>query len=60
MSTRTVYRVLQDDPERETIGLDLADRLCLAADSHLVHCHLVWPDSRITEYMRVHVAKPAV
>ena len=48
ISTRTVYRVLQGD--KETIGLDLADRLCLAAESHLAECRLVWPDGLITEY----------
>lgn len=56
VSTRTVYRVMADDPERPTIGLDLADRLCIAAGSHLVHCRLVWPDERITEYMRVRLS----
>jgi DNA invertase Pin-like site-specific DNA recombinase len=48
ISTRTVYRVLQGD--KEPIGLDLADRLCLAAESHLAHCRLVWPDQTITPY----------
>ncbi len=48
-STRTVYRVLS---EKHTIAisLDLADRLVLAAGSHLVHCRLVWPDGTITPY----------
>lgn len=50
ISTRTVYRVLQGD--RETLGLDLADRLVLAANSHLIHCRLVWPGSKnITNYL---------
>jgi len=49
VSTRTVYRVLQGD--RPTIGLDLADRLCLAAGSHIAHCTLVWPDGRETSYV---------
>ena len=49
VSTRTVYRVLQGD--KDSIGLDLADRLCLAAGSHPVHTRLVWPDGRITPYV---------
>lgn len=49
ISTRTVYRVLQAD--KPTIGLDLADRLCLAADSHLAHCRLAWSDGHITPYV---------
>lgn len=48
VSTRTVYRVLQ--ASTETISLDLADRLCLAAGAHLAHCRLKWPDNRITDY----------
>lgn len=47
-STRTVYRVLSQTTH--TINLDLADRLCMAADSHLYECHLVWPDGSVTEY----------
>lgn len=48
ISTRTVYRVLQGTTQ--TISLDLADRLCLAAESHLAHCRLVWPSGAITPY----------
>lgn len=48
-STRTVYRVLSPD-HVPTISLDLADRLCLAVDSHLSHCQLVWPDGSVTPY----------
>jgi hypothetical protein len=51
VSTRTVYRVLQGD--KPDIGLDLADRLCLAAGSHLAHVRLVWPDGTITPYITV-------
>ena len=51
VSTRTVYRCLTPDPDKPTIGLDLADRLCLAADSHLTYCRLVWPDGTITAYV---------
>lgn len=40
-STRTVYRVLNPDEAKETISLSLADRLCLAAGSHIAHCRLV-------------------
>lgn len=48
ISTRTVYRVLQRSTP--TISLDLADRLCLAANSHLAHCRLSWPSGAITRY----------
>ena len=48
ISTRTVYRVLQGTTD--TISLDLADRLCLAADSHLRHCTLRWPSGALTPY----------
>lgn len=41
-STRTVYRVLQ--VKTETIKLDLADRLVMAAGGHLSECRLVWKD----------------
>jgi hypothetical protein len=38
-STRTVYRVIsQSSP---TLQLDLADRLCIAVNSHLAACSLV-------------------
>lgn len=37
-STRTVYRVLSENTE--TISLDLADRLCIAAGGHLSSCRL--------------------
>jgi len=49
ISTRTVYRVLQGSTK--TISLDLGDRLCIAADSHLAACRLVWPDGRVTPYL---------
>lgn len=48
-STRTVYRVLSES-HTEAISLDLADRLCLAAGSHVAHCRLKWPDGRVTPY----------
>lgn len=51
VSTRTVYRVLNPSESKATISLDLADRLCLAADSHIAHCRLVWADGRITDYV---------
>lgn len=47
-STRTVYRVLARTTH--AINLDLADRLCLAADSMLYECRLVWPDGKVTDY----------
>lgn len=51
VSTRTVYRVLNPEESKETIGLSLADRLCVAAESHLSACRLFWPQGRITDYV---------
>lgn len=48
-STRTVYRVLAGTTY--TLSLDLADRLCLAADAHLTECRLSWPDGQVTNYL---------
>jgi hypothetical protein len=48
-STRTVYRVLSES-HAEAISLDLADRLCLAAGSHVALCRLKWPDGEVTSY----------
>ena len=48
-STRTVYRVLSEG-HADAINLDLADRLCLAAGSHVALCRLKWPDGSITTY----------
>lgn len=48
-STRTVYRVLSES-HSESISLDLADRLCLAAGSHVALCRLKWPDGTVTSY----------
>lgn len=48
-STRTVYRVISESTP--TINLDLADRLCLAANSHLSSCRLSWPDGSIAPYL---------
>jgi hypothetical protein len=48
-STRTVYRVLSESTP--TISLDLADRLCIAADSHLAACRLSWPDGHTGPYI---------
>jgi hypothetical protein len=48
-STRTVYRVLSPT-HSDAISLDLADRLCLAAGSHVALCRLRWPDGRTTSY----------
>lgn len=47
-STRTVYRVLAESTK--TISLDLADRLCLAANSHLAACRLQMSDGAIFPY----------
>lgn len=48
-STRTIYRVLAINTE--TISLDLADRICVACEAHLMECRLSWPDGRITHYL---------
>lgn len=48
ISTRTVYRILQGD--KETIGLDLADRLLTAAGGHLRTCRLVMADGTVQPY----------
>lgn len=50
VSTRTVYRVLNPGEAKVTISLDLADRLCIAAGSHVSLCHLAWPDGALTDY----------
>lgn len=50
VSTRTVYRVLNPVEAKPSISLSLADALCLAAESHLKYCHLVWSDGAITTY----------
>lgn len=53
-SARTVYRCLASVPTDKnpvpTLKLDLADRLCIAADSHLWECRLVYEDGRIEPY----------
>jgi hypothetical protein len=52
VSTRTVYRVLNPDESKETISLDLADRLCLACGTHIAFaCRLRWADGTITSYV---------
>jgi hypothetical protein len=54
VSTRTIYRILKPAPTKDNkppaISLDLADRVCLAADDHVANCRLMWPDGRITAY----------
>lgn len=51
VSTRTVYRVLNPDPGKHTISLDLADRLCIASGVHIAFaCRLLWPDGSVTSY----------
>ncbi len=50
VSSRTVYRCLNSDEAKYTIGLALADKLCVAAEGHLSQCRLVWPDGLITPY----------
>lgn len=39
-STRTVYRCLGHSSE--TLSLDLADRLLVAAGGHISECELIW------------------
>jgi DNA-binding phage protein len=51
VSTRTVYRVLNPSESKPTISLDLADKLCLAAGTHISsECNLEWPDGTRTPY----------
>lgn len=52
VSTRTVYRVLSPDESKETISLDLADRLCLAAGVHMsgAGARLQWPNGNVADY----------
>ena len=44
VSARTVYRVLNPEEGKPTLSLDLADKLCLAAESHLalIGARLAW------------------
>lgn len=52
LSTRTVYRALKPDPDKPTVSLDTADRLCVAAGVHISFaCRLVWPDGSVTGYV---------
>lgn len=52
VSTRTVYRILNPDEAKETISLDLGDRLCLACGVHPAFAvRLAWPDGRIEPYL---------
>jgi hypothetical protein len=61
VSTRTVYRVLNPEPGKDSIALDLADGLVLAAGGHLAidRCRLKWPDGSVTPYLTGD-AEPAI
>lgn len=48
-SARTIYRILARSTE--SINLDLADRVTLAANGHLMECRLLWPDGTVTGYL---------
>lgn len=48
-SARTIYRILARTTE--TISLDLADRCCIAAGTHLMECRLSHADGRISWYL---------
>lgn len=48
-STRTVYRVLSRTTD--SISLDLADRLVLAAEAQLFECRLVFADGTVQKYL---------
>jgi DNA-binding phage protein len=57
VSARTVYRVLNPEEGKETLSLDLADKLAIAAQSHLALANVRlawngWPEAGgfITEY----------
>lgn len=57
VSTRTIYRCLNPGEVRDTISLDLADRICLACGTHIAFsCRLQWPDGRVTGYVTPEVA----
>lgn len=47
-STRTIYRILA--ATTPTISLDLADRVCLAADAHVSDCRLVDYEGNVVPY----------
>lgn len=52
VSTRTIYRCLNPSEVKDTISLDLADRICLACGVHIAFsCRLRWPDGSITGYV---------
>lgn len=53
VSPRTVYRVLNRAENKETISLDLADKLCLAAGSWVGHCRIIHSDGRVSDYAEV-------
>jgi hypothetical protein len=44
--------VLNPEEGKDSISLDLADRLCLAAGSHPSECRLKWPDGSVTPYLQ--------
>jgi hypothetical protein len=48
-STRTIYRIL--GRESKTLDLGLADRVVMAAGSHLDQCRLALPDGRVVDYL---------
>lgn len=47
ISARTVYRVLNPTGYKDTISLDLADRLCIACGTHLTSCRLIFPGNSV-------------
>jgi hypothetical protein len=54
VSTRTVYRVLNPEEGKETISLDLADRLCNACGDHIsFSCSLKMADGTIIRPLAV-------
>lgn len=47
-STRTIYRIL--GRQSESLGLDLADRVVLAAGGHLIDCRMLLASGEVVEY----------
>lgn len=47
-STRTIYRILGN--ESDSLQLDLADRIVIAAHGHLSECRLVTVTGAVVEY----------
>lgn len=47
-STRTIYRILSK--QSETLSMDLADRVAIAAGGMLAECRLALSDGQVVDY----------